>query len=117
MVINAFTEFQAKHGTISVVIHGDAQGLDRTAAWVAQNVFGIVVQPFPADWSDVTAPGAVIRYRRGVPYNALAGHWRNQAMIDNGKPDWGMVFPGGTGTDDMRLRLQIAGIQRWSVTE
>ena len=107
-------QFQEQYGRIDLLIHGDSEGLDRVAGWCAWHMFGIPVQVFPADWSNITTPGAVIKYRRGgQAYNALAGHWRNGNMITLGKPDWGMVFPGGTGTADMTTRLELAKIPIW----
>lgn len=37
-------------------------------------------------------------------------------MIDEGKPDYALVFPGGYGTADMRARLVVAGIPFEDVT-
>ncbi|NUM72787.1 DUF2493 domain-containing protein [candidate division KSB1 bacterium] len=114
-VISEFTKFMIHHGPISLLIEGESEGLDKTARWCAENQFRIPVLPFPADWDNVTVPGAKIRYRSGKPYNALAGHWRNGNMILLGKPDFGMVFPGGRGTADMKQRLELAGIPIWEV--
>lgn len=33
-----------------------------------------------ADWDNIDAPGAVVRYKQGKPYNVLAGYWRNSEM-------------------------------------
>ena len=118
MVQDAFNAFQIHVGPITVLIHGDAEGLDRTAAWVAANqIPGCLILTYPADWHNVTCAGANIGYRRGMPYNKLAGFWRNQKMIDDGKPDWGMVFPGGPGTADMtgRLEAQLGKDKIWYV--
>ena len=95
---------------ISVLIEGEARGLDsRARVWAVRR--GIAVEPYPAPWDDVDHPAAVVRYRRdGKPYDANAGPRRNQQMIDEGRPDYGLVFPGGTGTADMRRRLVAAGI-------
>lgn len=40
-----------------------------------------------------------------------AGPIRNQRMIDEGKPELAVEFPGGRGTADMGRRLEAAGIQ------
>lgn len=57
---------------------------------------------------------------RGVPGKCYPAHWstqhksagprRNQRMIDMGKPEAGIAFPGGVGTADMCRRLDEAGI-------
>jgi len=81
--------------------------------WADAN--GIPVDPYPARWEDVEAPGAVIRYRKGTgePYNVLAGHQRNQEMIDRGRPDGAVGFPGRGGTADMQRRCEAAGFKPW----
>lgn len=40
-----------------------------------------------------------------------AGPIRNQRMIDEGKPDLVVAFPGGKGTADMLRRAEAAGIE------
>ena len=62
---------------------------------------GVSSQEYPAAWDDIKAPGAVIRYRDGKPYNVLAGFWRNSEMLNKEEPDILMHFPGETGTADM----------------
>lgn len=96
---------------ITALIEGGASGLDvRAKAWARQR--GVLPVPFPAPWTDIGHPGAVVRYRRdGTAYDAAAGGRRNQQMIDEGRPDFGLVFPGGTGTADMRARLVAAQIE------
>lgn len=76
------------------VIHGDAPGVDKAAGRVASEI-GIHVRAFPADWS----------------LGPKAGPIRNQQMIDAGRPDYGIGFPGGAGTADMLRRLRKAGIR------
>ena len=78
---------------VTVLIEGEAPGLDRWSKyWAVQR--GVAVEPYRADWS----------------IGPAAGPQRNDAMIVMGKPDYGLVFPGGTGTADMRRRLVAAGI-------
>lgn len=101
-------EFHARR-PITTLIEGEAQGLDiRAKAWAQRR--GVAIDPHPAPWDDVDHPEAVVRRRRdGKLYDANAGPRRNQEMVD-AKPDYGLVFPGGTGTADMRRRLVAAGI-------
>ena len=82
---------------VAVVIHGAARGADTLAAdWAtARNVPAL---PFPADWK-----------RAGK----AAGHIRNQRMLDEGRPDGVVAFPGGTGTADMIRRSKAAGLKVW----
>ena len=79
---------------ITVLIEGEARGLDvRAKAWAVRR--GVPYEAYPADWETL---------------GKAAGGIRNQQMIDQGKPDYGVVFPGGRGTADMRGRLIEVGI-------
>lgn len=57
---------------------------------------------FPADWDR---------------YGKKAGILRNQQMIDEGKPDLVIAFPGGKGTADMIKRAYRHGIEVWRLGE
>ncbi len=77
----------------STVIHGDYRGAD----WLARDwarLRGIPDEPYAAEWK---------RLRK------QAGPARNQRMVDS-KPEFGIEFPGGDGTADMRARLVRAGV-------
>lgn len=77
-----------------VVIHGGALGADILAdAWAVTSYAGIA-QYLP--------------YWKGQ--GRAAGPIRNQRMIDDGKPDLVVAFPGGKGTADMVRRARAAGI-------
>jgi hypothetical protein len=81
--------------TASVLIEGDAPGLDTLAGfWAEAN--GIIVLRFPAQWKK---------------YGNAAGPIRNQQMIDEGKPDRVVAFPGGKGTMDMVRKARAARIE------
>lgn len=94
-----------------VIISGRATGADSVAIdWAVAN--GCQVEEYPAKWDDFdTAPVVIRRRRDGSAYNAAAGAIRNQKMIDVGRPDIGVGFPGGRGTSDMCARLEKAGIE------
>lgn len=85
-------------GRYVVLIHGAARGADSCAArWARTGGPGeIDVEAYPADWK---------RYGRG------AGPVRNQQMLDEGKPDLVVAFPGGVGTADMVRRAKRAGVE------
>lgn len=54
---------------------------------------------FEAQWDDLSAPGAVVRYRRdGTAYNVRAGYWRNRdmAMAGTNLIAWWDGLSGGT---------------------
>jgi hypothetical protein len=80
---------------ISAIIEGGAAGADACGAAWAQ-AHNVETQTFPADWSE---------------HGKAAGPMRNQRMIDEGKPDLVVAFPGGKGTADMVRRARAAGIE------
>ena len=96
---------------ISVIISGMARGADLLGVqWANEN--NIDVDPYPADWDDLTQPDALIVVRRnGTRYDLRAGFRRNQKMIDMGKPNIVIAFPGGSGTKDMMKRADLANIR------
>jgi hypothetical protein len=79
---------------ITEVIHGGARGADFLAGEWAE-FRGIPCRVFKADW---------VKYKNG------AGPIRNQQMLDEGKPDVVIAFPGGNGTADMMTRSRKAGL-------
>lgn len=78
-----------------VVIHGAARGVDTLAMIAAQALPGVKHAPFAADWHT---------------HGKAAGPIRNQRMLDEGKPDFVIAFPGGKGTADMMRRAEAAGV-------
>lgn len=84
---------EAAYDTL-VVIQGGATGADQMARdWCARN--GVPYDNYPADWT---------------AHRKAAGPLRNQRMIDHGKPDQVLAFPGGKGTADMVRRARRAGL-------
>ena len=79
---------------IAIVIHGGATGADAIAARYAR-ANNISVKKYAADWRK---------------YGHAAGPIRNQRMLDDGKPDLVVAFPGGAGTADMVRRAMAANI-------
>ena len=96
---NAYDEISFATGcyssvTLKKLIHGGARGADEGAAdWGRSE--GIKVIGYPADWRK---------------HGKSAGPIRNQRMLDEGKPDIVIAFPGGKGTIDMLRRTEAAGI-------
>ena len=79
---------------IALVIHGAASGADTLAGmWARHN--HIPVCEFPANWS-----------QRG----RQAGPERNGHMLQFGKPDLVVAFPGGSGTANMIAQAERAGV-------
>ncbi len=76
------------------IISGMARGADTLAAnWAKSR--NVPLHEFPAEWDK---------------YQKKAGPIRNQQMIDEGHPDYGLRLPGGVGTSDMAHRLKKHGI-------
>jgi hypothetical protein len=75
----------------TVLIHGNARGADRAAdAWARCR--GVPREPYEVpqgEWDEL-----------GKKFGAL----RNQRMLDEGKPDLVVAFPGGGGTKDLVRR-------------
>lgn len=94
----ALRDFKPKNVAIDVsdviLILGGANGADRLAEEWA-DVWGVRKRVFPANWA-----------RDGK----AAGPIRNQRMLDEGKPDLVIAFPGGRGTADMVRRAKKAGV-------
>lgn len=82
-----------------LLISGMAKGAD-TLAYEFGQVFGIPVLCFFADWA---------------AHGRSAGPIRNQRMIEEGRPDLVIAFPGGTGTADCVKRARKAGIEIFEV--
>lgn len=81
---------------ITCIIEGGARGADYLAArWSAANDLNDHAR-FTADWT---------------MHGRKAGPIRNQQMLDQGKPDLVVAFPGGSGTADMMARARKAGVK------
>lgn len=77
------------------IISGGARGVDSIAInFAVVNLTGLA--EYKPDWDK---------------YKKAAGPIRNQQMIDEGKPDLVIAFPGGRGTADMVSRARKAGIE------
>ncbi len=84
---------------IDVVINGDARGADRLSSkWATHR--GVPVARYPANWKHE---------------GRAAGPIRNQRMLDIGRPDIVVAFPGGHGTADMVARAYDAGVRVFDV--
>ena len=82
------------------VITGGAHGADEIGYSIRG--FGVDGRVYPADWK--TRGGA-------------AGPIRNQQMLDEGKPDLVIAYPGGNGTEDMIRRAKKAGVKVIEIKE
>ena len=91
-IIGLIGQYDPKEVTI---ISGHARGADKLGERFARDN-ECKLEIFPADWN---------KFGKG------AGHIRNQKMIDEGKPDLVVAFPGGRGTADMIKRAKKHGIE------
>jgi YspA, cpYpsA-related SLOG family len=81
----------------TVLIHGNARGADRMAdAWARYR--GVPCEPYEVPQGEWDGRGK------------NAGPLRNQQMLDEGKPDLIVAFPGGGGTKDMVRRAVRARV-------
>ncbi|WP_439357723.1 SLOG family protein [Bradyrhizobium sp. DASA03007] len=95
---------------ITCIIEGEASGADRLARQWAEDR-GVAVDPYPADWDNIDRPGAVVRRNKyGKLYDTLAGHVRNEQMLREGRPQFAVACPGGSGTQDMTIRCVQYGL-------
>ena len=79
---------------IALVIQGGAQGADAMARWWC-NQNGVPCETYRASWQT---------------HGKAAGPIRNQRMLDCGRPDLVIAFPGGRGTADMVRRARTAAV-------
>ena len=92
---------------VTYLIHGAARGADKMAAeWAEADA---CLDPdhilsFPAAWDTL---------------GRAAGPIRNQVMLDAGRPDLVLAFPGGRGTADMikRAERQDILVTRFSISD
>lgn len=86
---------------IDKIIEGGAKGADRLALeWAKQS--GVAVETYEADWEN---------------QGSFAGPARNKRMLDEGKPDLVVAFPGGKGTLNMIRQASKAGIEVIEIAE
>ena len=78
-----------KAHNISHLIHGAARGVDSICAAWAEEV-GVEPVPYPVE-----------NWRPNGILDKSQGHKRNARMLDEGKPDIAIAFPGGRGTKNM----------------
>jgi hypothetical protein len=102
------------------LMHGCAAGADTIGhRWAHHN--GIPVRERPADWEGPCGPecqpGHRRRNRRGTEYCPLAGHRRNQQMVDE-RPALFVAasYRNSSGTADCLRRARAAGIPDLTIT-
>lgn len=98
---------------ITALHHGAASGVDTICGeWCTE--WMVPCYDHPALWNDLTVPGAVVATGPYGSYNHVAGFQRNEAMLSaTPRPDYGVVFPGGADTRDMKNRMIRTGLTIW----
>lgn len=92
---SSMIDLSNQRGPFKTIIAGGARGADTFAQRLAKG-WDLSFEKYPADWE---------KYGKG------AGHIRNQQMLDEGKPDLVVAFPGGKGTANMIERAKKAGVE------
>lgn len=95
-VWRSLNEFEAAHGEITELGHGNAKGADTHAKKWAEQA-GILVRKYEADWDR---------------WGDSAGSIRNEEMLDDFVPDVLIVFPGGVGTQHATRAARKRDIER-----
>lgn len=98
LVCSALNAVHKRHG-ITLLIHGGCTGADQFSAEWAEGL-DIPTRAYPAEWEK---------------HGRRAGPLRNQEMVEHGKPDALVAFPGGWGTADMVARAMAAKIPVWKI--
>ena len=78
----------------TALIQGGATGADEIAEFVS-HMMSLPMEVYRADWGNM---------------GRAAGPIRNQKMLDEGKPDLVIAFPGGDGTADMVKKAKKANV-------
>lgn len=79
---------------VTEILHGGARGADHLAGeWAKAR--GVDATQYLPDWRS---------------FGPAAGPMRNERMIQEGRPDLVVAFPGGDGTADCLRRAHAAGI-------
>jgi len=94
-VFEVLDELNSPENEFTCIISGGARGADRLGERYAKER-GLSLRVFPARW-DV--------------HGRSAGMIRNKEMLDKGKPDLVVAFPGGSGTANMVRIARSAGIK------
>lgn len=93
-VLRAIKESRAPNDKLTI-ISGCANGADKLAEqWAEADGWGL--QQFPADWEK---------------FGRSAGPIRNKRMLEEGRPDMVIAFPGGKGTANMVSQARKAGVK------
>lgn len=94
--INAVLDKLHAEAGIDLLIEGGANGADRLAQEWAMRHHDVASETYPADWEN---------------QGSFAGPARNKRMLEEGRPDLVIAFPGGKGTADMVRKARRTGVE------
>lgn len=95
MLDETLRDLHKTRGPFTVLINGAAAGADALAvSWALSR--GLTIESYAADWKT---------------HGRAAGPIRNQQMLDAGKPELVVAFPGGDGTADMVRKARATGVE------
>jgi UDP-N-acetylmuramoylalanine-D-glutamate ligase len=98
--VDAVLSRMHREAGIDCVIQGGARGADMLASLWATKCH-VLQEVYEADWEN---------------QGSFAGPARNKRMLDEGKPDLVIAFPGGRGTADMVRKARRAGVEVVEIT-
>lgn len=86
---------------IDAIIQGGAKGADELAfAWARAN--SVSEEQYDAEWEN---------------FGTMAGPMRNKRMLQEGRPDLVIAFPGGKGTANMVALARKFGVEVIQIAE
>ena len=96
----------------------DWNSTDDIDTWLPPPRTVIITGGCPTGADNIATDWAVVHWVKFETYSVdwdqhgrAAGPIRNQEMINTGKPDCALGFPGGRGTADMKRRVLVAKIR------
>ena len=76
------TELDKLFNESFIIVSGGAKGADTLGELYAREK-GYEIERHLAKWNDLSVPNCRIKYNSYGPYNAMAGHNRNQEMLNS----------------------------------
>jgi DNA polymerase III epsilon subunit-like protein len=101
---------------ISTVLSGHADGVDKLGEQYAEE-HNLPLELYPADWKDLSHPDAfIVNSKWGQPYDAKAGHRRNETMAEIGEALILLWDGKSKGSKDMLERAIAHGLKTFVKT-
>jgi predicted Rossmann-fold nucleotide-binding protein len=109
-------EYNFIQRTLDRILHPQENITDDMDTWLPNDVTVITggatgVDGAAVDWGIVNWTGLEEYYADWKRHGRAAGPIRNKQMLDEGKPDLVVAFPGGKGTANMVKQAREAGVK------